>query len=350
MPAISPLVSPSGKVRLAPLNFTEINGFAADDHLAAFEVFAQHARAIIEDRPQLRPARAATDALKATCRAALAQPAVTRSAARRFFEAHFQPFRITTTGPGFVTGYYEPIVAGSLKRSGEFAAPILARPDDLVTLPHGTTLSGRPELSAARVLPDGTLVPYPDRAEIEASTRAGQHKALVWLADPVEVFLIQVQGSARVRLPDGRQIRLTYAGRNGHPYTSIGRILVESGEIAAEDMSLTTLKAWIRAHGRNPGDVGAAHMLRNKSYVFFALAEDLNDAQGPIGGAGLSLPPLRSIAVDRGIWSHGLPLWLAGDVPWERDAPTAFRQLMITADTGSAIVGGRPRRYFLRQR
>jgi membrane-bound lytic murein transglycosylase A len=340
MPCIFPLSALQDQARLTPLSFAELDGFVADDHLAAFEVFAQQAKAILEDRPPLRPARAASGALKAVCRAALAEPAETKAAGRRFFETQFEPYRVTpAAGAGFVTGYYEPIVAGALHRSAEFTAPILARPADLVTLPQGTGLPGRPELSASRRLPDGTLVPYPDRAEIEAGALTGRFRPLVWIADPVEVFLVQVQGSARVILPDDRQIRLVYAGRNGWPYTSIGRILIESGEIAASDMGLATLKAWIRAHGQKPGDAGAALMQSNKSYVFFSMNMDLHDSDGPVGGAGLRLSPLRSIAVDRSIWSYGLPFWLAGDLPWQSEEVTPFRRLMIAQDTGSAILG-----------
>jgi len=326
------------QARLAPLTFAELDGFAAADHLEAFRVFAEHAKAIVKDRPPLRPARAASCALKAVCRVALAQPVETGAAARRFFETHFRPYRVMpAAGSGFVTGYYEPIIAGALERSAEFTAPILARPVDLVTLPPEARPAGLPpELAAARRLTDGTLVPYPDRAEIEAG--AG-FRPLVWLADPVEVFLVQVQGSARVILPDHRQIRLVYAGRNGHPYTSIGKMLIESGEIAASDMGLAALKAWIRTRGQKPGEAGAALMHANRSYVFFAIDAELREEDGPIGGAGLPLSPLRSIAVDRSIWSYGLPFWLAGDLPWEREEVTPFRRLMIAQDTGSAIIG-----------
>lgn len=326
------------QTRLVPLSFAEIDGFSADDHLEAFRVFAEQAKAIVENRPSLRPALCASAELRAACQAALATPARTQTAARRFFENHFQPFCVMpAAGDGFVTGYYEPIVAGSLVPSAEFTAPILDRPADLITLPQGSGLPGRPELSAARRLGDGTLAPYPDRAEIEAS--AGLYRPLVWLRDRIEVFLVQVQGSARVVLPDLRQIRLVYAGRNGWPYTSIGRILIESGEIASSDMSLAALKTWIRAHGQNRGEAGAALMQANRSYVFFAIDRDLGDRDGPIGGAGVSLSPLRSIAVDRSLWSYGIPFWLNGNLPWERDEATPFKRLMIGQDTGSAIVG-----------
>jgi membrane-bound lytic murein transglycosylase A len=327
-----------GQARLVPSSFAEIEGFSADDHLEAFRVFAGQAKAIIDDRPPLRPALSASVELRAVSQAALVRPIETQTAARRFFVDHFMPFSVMpAAGGGFVTGYYEPVVAGSLAPSAEFTAPILALPADLVTLPQGSGLPGRPELSAARRLSDGTLVPYPDRAEIEAG--AGLHRPLVWLKDSAEVFLAQVQGSARVILPDRRQIRLAYAGRNGWPYTSIGRILIESGEIASSDMSLAALKTWIRTHGQNPGEAGAMLMRANRSYVFFAIDGDLADGDGPIGGAGVSLSSLRSIAVDRSLWSYGMPFWLNGNLPWEKNEATPFRRLMIGQDTGSAMVG-----------
>ena len=108
-----------------------------------------------------------------------------------------------------------------------------------------------------------------------------------------------MQGSARVELPDGRRVRLVYDGRNGLPYTSIGRLLIEAGEIAEAEMSLARLKSWLRANGLEPGEPGATLMQRNRSYVFFRLEEGFDPADGPIGGAGVPLTPLRSIAVDR---------------------------------------------------
>jgi membrane-bound lytic murein transglycosylase A len=184
-------------------------------------------------------------------------------------------------------------------------------------------------------LSDGTLRPYPERAAIEAES--GQ--ALLWLADPIEVFFAQVQGSARVRLPDGREVRLAYDGRNGRPYTSIGRLLIEAGEIPECEMSLARLKFWLREHGLEPGERGRALMQRNRSYVFFKIEEAFDPSQGPIGGAGIPLTPLRSIAVDRSIWAYGTPFWIEAELPWEREAASPFRRLTIAQDTGSAILG-----------
>ncbi len=283
-------------------------------------MFTQSCAAIEEMTPPLRRGVAASAALKSIAHDALRQEVSGPAQARRFFERHFRPCRVPTCAgvhnAGFLTGYYEPIVDGSLTRSLDFPAPILTRPDNL-----------------------NALARYPDRAAIEAGAIEHRSPAIVWLRDRVEVFLAQVQGSARVRLADGSVLRLAYAGRNGHPYTSIGRILIDTGEVAEADMSLVTLKQWIRAHGQNPGDAGMLLMHRNKSYVFFSLHEECEPARGPIGGQGISLTALRSIAVDRAIWTYGLPFWIAADLPWRGSSPSPFRRLMIAQDTGSAITG-----------
>lgn len=309
---------PLARCNLTPLTFADLAGFGRDDLAEAFRVFASSCAAIAGKKPSLREAIAASSALKTVVPTALHQEIRTSAQAQRFFETHFRPYRVGSNGlddnASFLTGYYEPIVEGSLTRSDDFTAPILARPKNFPAL-------------------------APDRAAIEAGTLKGHAAPIVWLRDPVEVFLVQVQGSARVQLSDGRLLRLVYAGRNGHPYTSIGRILIETGEIAEADMSLARLKQWIRGHGQDPGDLGCALMQRNKSYVFFALDTDLDPAAGPIGGQGISLTPLRSIAIDRTIWSYGLPFWIAADLPWQGPCPSPFRRLMIAQDTGSAIVG-----------
>ncbi|MGO9133598.1 MAG: murein transglycosylase A [Methylovirgula sp.] len=345
MAAIAPSKTHSGRLpdaALVALSFADLAGFAEDDHRAAFGLFAQHAAAILKDTPPLRPAVTADQSLRDIFRRALAQDAPTQETARKFFEDNFVPHRIVTQngGRGFVTGYYEPVIQGARSQCAEFAAPVLAWPDDLVTLAAGETLPGiDPSLSAARRLPDGRYEAYPERAAIEAGALGENAKPLAFLRDKVDVFFAQVQGSARVALPDGGELRLTYAGRNGHPYTSIGKALIEMGELAADDVDMDRVKGWIRAKGQGESEPGSALMLRNKSYIFFAENTALGASDGPIGGAGLSLKPLRSIAIDRQIWAYGLPFWLAADLPWESAAATPFNRLMIASDTGSAILG-----------
>lgn len=311
------------------LTFDRLEGFAEDDLGEAFRVFRLSSAAIAAALP-LRPAVAPPEALVSVCRQALAIDPPDGPGARRFFEAWFLPCKVVATsttdeGTGFFTGYYEPVVEGSLTRSETCTAPLLAWPEAL----------------ARRVTrsPSSVRGPLPDRATIEALARAGRIEPIVWVRDPVEAFFVQVQGSARVRLVDGTELRLVYAGRNGHPYTSIGRLLVEAGEIALADMSLARLKAWIRAHGQEVGEAGAALMQHNESYVFFRVAEGLEAAEGPIGGQGIGLTPLRSIAVDRTLYPYGLPVFVSASLPWQGPRPSPFRRLMIAQDTGSAIVG-----------
>jgi membrane-bound lytic murein transglycosylase A len=253
--------------------------------------------------------------------------------ARRFFESRFRPFRVIPDDVrGFLTGYYEPCVPASKVETEEFRWPILARPTDLVTLGFDPAPADFPkDVSGARRLSDGSLVPYDDRARIEAERR----DPIVWVRDAVEAFLIQVQGSAQVEFPDRSRARLAYDGRNGLPYTSIGKILIEAGEIAESDMSLASLKAWLRRDGAR----GLGVMRRNRSFVFFQLVEDFDPDLGPVAGAGVSLTPLRSIAVDRTRWAYGLPFWIDAELPWVDATPRPFRRLMIAQDTGSAIVG-----------
>jgi membrane-bound lytic murein transglycosylase A len=305
------------------LTFAHLDGYADDDHAEAFDVFRRSCTALVEARSPLRQARTPSAPFLEICRRALDIGSTDRYGARRFFETRFEPSRIITSGAkatpqGFLTGYYEPLVDGSPTPCPEFSTPILTWPKQ-------------------QVRGKGTVLP--DRATIEALARDGRFEPIVWLRDPVEVFFVQVQGSARVRLPDGTSIRLVYAGRNGHPYTSIGRLLVERGEIAAGEMSLARLKAWIRDHGQAPGEAGSALMQTNASYVFFRAVAECDPSEGPIGGQGIGLTPLRSIAIDRQIHCYGLPFFVTAELPWRSPAATPFRRLVIAQDTGSAIQG-----------
>jgi membrane-bound lytic murein transglycosylase A len=334
----------------AELPFAALPGFAKDDHLAAFKVFLTSCRPLADERSPQRQAKAPSSALIELCRKALQQKLKTAAEARAFFETNFRPFKIIPESQAqepsaFFTGYYEPIVEGSLTQSAVFSSPLYNLPDDLIVFPPDQAPPGLdPELRGARRLPDGSLEAYPDRAAIENGAINARVTPIVFLKDLAEAFLIHVQGSAQVRLPDGQVLRLVYAGRNGQPYTSIGRILIETGEIALEEMSLARLKDWIRTHGQRPGEAGARLMARNKSYIFFAPDTALQATQGPVGGAGVSLSALRSIAIDRSIWSYGLPIFINCEIPRTQDdghdeKASSFQRLMIAQDTGSAILG-----------
>ena len=318
---------------LEPVDFGGLAGWSEDDHLAAFHAFERSAKVLTSGCASPRPAQPAPPELAVAARAALSSGVTAKREARRFFETRFRPFRVVRqNGAGFLTGYYEPRVPASTIETEDFRWPLQARPADLVTFTPGATPAGfSDEISGARRLGDGSLVPYDDRAAIEA----GRRDPVVWVRDAVEAFLIQVQGSAQVEFSDGRRARLAYDGRNGLPYTSIGRLLIQAGEIGEGDMSLAALKAWLR----RGSDRGLQMMRRNRSFVFFKLVEDFDARLGPIAGAGVALTPLRSIAIDRTIWAYGLPFWIDAELPWVDETPRPFRRLMIAQDTGSAIVG-----------
>jgi membrane-bound lytic murein transglycosylase A len=335
------------RAALRSVSFDALAGWKDDDHLAVWRVFIDHCRAITTRLEPLRAGVVASAALTHACKQALALPqARTRASARKNFESLFSPFEIEPIAGknpydrGFLTGYYEPVVAGSFTRSAAFSEPVLGRPSDLITLtPEDTPASFPAGLASARRTSDGALGPYPERAAIENEGDAGDAMPLLYVRDGIELFMMQVQGSARIRLPDERLLRLTYAGRNGQPYTSIGRLLVERGNIPAAEMSLARLKAWVRANGQKPGEAGRRLMQENRSYVFFRIDGALDEKSGPVGAASIPLTRLRSIAVDRNLWPYGLPMWIDAEIPWRSNEPESFQRLMVAQDTGSAILG-----------
>jgi membrane-bound lytic murein transglycosylase A len=322
--------------RLEPLSFDSLAGWETDDHAAAFRAFLRSCRALDAASAELRPAQAPQGDLLAVCREALKAPEAGKTEAKRFFEAHFQPHAVVPhAGGGFLTGYYEPEFQGSRTPDAAYGVPLLDRPEDLVTIPQDETLPGIEKgLQAARRTASGHE-PYPDRAAIEEGALGGLAKPIVYLREPGEAFIIHVQGSARIRLTDGSVMRVAYAGRNGRPYTSIGRLLVQQGEMDLDSMTLEKLMGWLRDHP----EPARALMRQNQSYIFFREATELAPEDGPIGGAGIPLVPGRSLAVDRSLWAYGLPVWLDGQLPVTLDRAEPLRRLMIAQDTGSAIVG-----------
>lgn len=324
------------EVAFTPVTFAELPGWEADDHLAAYLAFAGAAPALqrAAEASSSGKTRTADPALVAAVARAAAESIASRAAARAFFEAAFAPHRLAHTGAeGLLTGYYEPVLAGSRTPEGPFRIPVYRRPPDLVNLvaesERGALAHG---LTHARRTADG-VAPYATRAEIEAGALAGQGLELVWLADPVDAFFMHVQGSGRIRLPDGQTIRITYDGKNGHPYTSIGRHLIDAGLFRPEDMTLDALKAWLEADPAR----GAKVMQENRSYVFFR--ELAREDEGPLGALGIPLSPGRSLAVDTAFHALGTPVYVSAPTlrPWGGE--TGFARLMVAQDVGSAIRG-----------
>lgn len=307
-------------IRLKPISFAEIDGWAADDQSAALPALVKSCRR--------RPAA------NSACKDVLALgDKVDRDAARRFFETHYIPYRVEEEHPGLVTGYYEPEVNGSRERTGKFQVPVYRRPDDLVQVtPDLLRAFYNDGLSVMRRNGE-ELVPYYTRAEIESGALSGRGLELLYLDDPVELFFMQIQGSGRVRLTDGSWVRLGYAAKNGHPYTSIGKRLAERSD-RPKDLTMEGLKSWLRADPAR----GRALMQENKSYVFFRELPQAEAGDGPIGAQGVPLTPGRSLAVDAAYHKLGSPVFVtAPDLKGEDGKP--FRRLMIAQDVGSAIRG-----------
>ncbi|MCX7291539.1 murein transglycosylase A [Janthinobacterium sp.] len=307
-----------------PAKFAALPGWARDDMRAAWPAFMASCGVLVK-RPDW----------KESCTIARQVNADSDKAIRLFFETFFVPNQVVAAdgaNTGLVTGYYEPLLHGARKRGGPYQTPLYKVPDDLVSV----DLAGvYPELKNMRLrgkLVGKKVVPYATRADIERATSV-TGKELLWVDDEVEAFFLQVQGSGRVQLTDTQEtVRVAYADQNGHPYKSIGRYLVDKGELTLSQASAQGIKAWIAGHPTRKDELFNA----NPSYVFFK-EERLPDPKvGPKGALGVPLTPQRSVAIDSRFVPLGAPVFLAttqanSDIPMQR--------LVMAQDTGGAIRG-----------
>ena len=274
------------------LDFEALDGWESDSHRAALTSFLETCDKLTD--PDWRP----------IC-AFAADAGASDASAKAFFELFFKPV-IVGNPPALFTGYYEPELNGSLTRSPRFAYPIYRRP---------------PELRDGQV--------YHDRASIEGGALRGRGLEIAWLEDPVEVYFLHIQGSGRVRLPDGQVIRVGYGGRNGHAYRSIGQEMIRRGTHTPDQLSAQEIRVWVRSNGRAGSDM----LNYNPSYIFFRKLDDLPPEKGPIGAMGRSITAMRSVAIDPAFTPLGAPVWI------EKDGRDPIRALMVAQDTGGAIKG-----------
>lgn len=326
---------PQQQLTLEPARFADLPGWTSDRHGEALVAFKKSCGRILtlEDGVQLGAAGITRPAAvwRTVCEAALGLDSDDHAAVRNFFMQHFEPFIAADNGrrDGLFTGYYEPELRGSRRQGGRYTVPILGRPADLVMVDLGLFRSEwRGQRIAGRV-ENGTLRPYPTRAEIEAGALKDHRLEILWVDDRVDAFFLHIQGSGRIVLEDGTAVRVGYAAQNGHPYVAIGRELVARGIMRREDVSMQSIRAWLAA---NP-DAAPSLMNMNPSYVFF---REL-DGDGPIGSEGVVLTPGRSLAVDRTFIPMGVPVWLDAEDPL--DANARLQRLMVAQDTGGAIRG-----------
>lgn len=323
---------------LQPLTFAELPGWSEDDPTSLLAPMGACLRHVTE----VKPYRTGSLGLSVADLLPLLQAAdhafpLGAEEARRFFEAHCTPFHIARRDAhaGFVTAFYEPEVAVSAYEQGEWRYPFYRRPDDLVDVDDSNR---PPELDASYAFglagPEG-LGAYADRQAIDQGHLAGRGLEIAWAKSKIDVFFAHVQGAARLRYGDGSVKRITYAAKAGHPFSAIGRLLIDRGEIDARDISMQAIRAWLTAHPEQMDEV----MWHNRSYIFFREAEVDDLSAGPIAAAKVPLVAGRSLAVDRMIHTFGFPFFIHSENLTHLDGGKPFRRLMLALDTGTAIVG-----------
>jgi membrane-bound lytic murein transglycosylase A len=299
-----------------------VEGFDKDSLTAAWGALV-HSCSVLKKNTQWRNA----------CDAVLATPNPSNDEARTLLREHFQPWQASKADgstSGLITGYYEPLLRGSRTKTDRYRYPLYSRPDDLVPV----ELAGLyPELTNRRLrgrLQDGKLTPYLSRGEIEVRQSPLAGKELIWVDDIVDLFFLQIQGSGMVRLDNGEQVHVGYADQNGQPYQSIGKILIDRGELTADKASMQGIKDWARRNLDKLRDL----LNSNPSYVFFR--ELPNGLSGPLGALGVPLAAERSIAVDPRYIPLGAPVFLSTTYP---NTAKPLQRLMLAQDTGGAIKG-----------
>ncbi len=319
------------RLRLSRASFSDLPGWARDDLTGALAAFRLSCDALQKRPPEteMQGGFAGTAAdWQGVCAAARPAPGDT---ARAFFEAQFTPYLVSgDKGPeGLFTGYYQPLLRGSLEKKAPYLTPLYARPDDLVSVNlgdfsedlKGKTIQGR--------VVGQNLTPYFDRSEIEkGALDKAQVPSVVWVDDPIDAFFLHIQGSGLVMLEDGSELQVGYAAQNGRTYHAIGKTLIERGVLSKEDVSMQSIRQWLEQNPTEAADL----MNLNPSYVFFRRLE----GAGPLGAQGVALTPGRSLAVDRRHLPYGLPVFLDAEEP---DNQGRLQRLMIAQDTGGAIKG-----------
>ena len=269
-----------------------------------------------------------------TCEAAASLQKPTNAALRDFFETYFIPYQVINrdnSEEGLVTGYFEPLLKGSRKPSKRYRYPIYAAPTELLTIDLGATYPELKDLRLRGRLDGRKIVPYYTRAEIMSNPDVLNSSELLWVEDEVELFFLHVQGSGRIIFDNGEIMKIGYADQNGHPYNSIGKVLVQRGELALENASMQGIKQWGQ---QNPNKLSEL-LQQNPRYVFFR--ELPADLSGPIGAMGVPLTAGRSIAIDPLSIPQGAPVFLATTWP---NTQKPLNRLMVAQDVGSAIQGG----------
>jgi membrane-bound lytic murein transglycosylase A len=266
------------------------------------------------------------------CADAMALRTPSSAQIRSFLETRFRPHRVYGKGgqtDGLITGYYEPLLRGSLQSTERYRYPLYRPPPEMLIIELDSVY---PSLEGMRLrgrLEGNRVIPFYAREDIDSDNSPLSGNEILWIDDPYGSFFLQIQGSGRVALEDGTIIGVNYANQNGHPYFAIGKTLVERGELALEDVSLFTIKSWLRTHPDRAQEV----LNQNPSYVFFTVREDADE--NARGSLNVPLTAGHSLAVDRNVVPLGTPVWLQTTLP----DGSPLHRLMVAQDTGGAIRG-----------
>jgi membrane-bound lytic murein transglycosylase A len=305
-----------------PVEWSSLQNWASDNQGDVWEGFLKSCQ-------KLRHAQ-----WQEVCRLAENGGNLTDAEAREFFESNFDVRPVYAEDgvtEGLITGYYEPLLEGSWDPSEEFRYPLYGVPKDLLIVDLGSIYPQLKNMRLRGKLAGNRVVPYYDRAQLDDDQELLQGTEILWVNSLVDVFFLHVQGSGRIQLTDGSTVAVGYAGQNGYPYQSIGKVLIEMGELEKEAVTLFTIKDRLRSNPTRLNEI----LAKNPSYIFFELRDA--GADGPTGALNVALTPRRSIAVDRNVIPLGAPVWLQTTLPNETQSP--FNKLMLAQDTGGAIKG-----------
>jgi membrane-bound lytic murein transglycosylase A len=317
-------VVPADFSLLHPANWDEMDGYGQDDLTAAWPAWLQSCNVLKNKQLQWQ----------AVCEAATALRKPGNAAIQAYFKQYFTVYRTTNTDntdTGLITGYYQPLIKGSRTKTNVYRYPVYGKPDDLITVELSSLF---PELANKRVrgrLVNNKLIPYYNRAEIEVESSPLRGKELLWVDDNIDLFFLQVQGSGLVKLEKEEPVHIGYADQNGQTYQSIGRLLVERGELSLDKASMQGIKDWARSNPDKLNDL----LNSNPSYVFFR--ELPAGLPGPIGSLGIPIAAERSVAVDPHQVPLGAPVFVSTTYP---NNSKPLQRLMMAQDTGGAIKGG----------
>lgn len=313
---------PSVVSSLQITQWSTLTGWAYDDLLPAWQAFLQSC--VVLSKQSL---------WQETCAAADLKQQPDNATLRQFFEKFLVPYQVLNTDGsdnGLITGYFEPLLNGSRKPSERYRYPLYNAPDGLLKIDVGEAYPELQTLNLRGRMEDHKIVPYYTRAEIKDNPGLLKGHEFIWVDDKVDLFFLQIQGSGRIKLENGEVIKIGYAENNGHPYSSIGKLLVEYGELELEQASMQGIKDWGQ---QNPGKLSDL-LKQNERYIFFR--ELPNNLSGPLGALGVPLTAGRSIAIDPNVIPQGAPVFLATTWP---NSDKKLQRLMVAQDVGNAIKG-----------